>query len=166
MLGLLVALMGVAACSSSVHSDLESFVAEVKARKAGRIPPLPEVKTYEPHAYSKGGLNNPFKPAEEDAVAENVGSELQPDVERNREPLEAFPLDSLVFGGNIEQAGRIWALITAPDGLVYRVEKGNYVGQNFGRITRISETQIAVREIIGNGMGGWTERESSLVLTE
>jgi type IV pilus assembly protein PilP len=87
-------------------------------------------------------------------------------VQRNKEPLEAFPLDSLRFVGHMEQEGRVWAVITAPDSLVYRVEEGNYLGQNFGRISLISESRIEIREIIPNGLGGWVERDATLSLEE
>jgi type IV pilus assembly protein PilP len=80
--------------------------------------------------------------------------------------LEAFPLDSLRFVGHLEQEGRVWAVITAPDSLVYRVEEGNYLGQNFGRISLINESQIEIKEIIPDGLGGWTERDATLTLEE
>ncbi|MEW6646821.1 MAG: pilus assembly protein PilP [Pseudomonadota bacterium] len=162
-----LSMLGLAACTNDNHADLANYVAEVKARKAGRIPSLPEIKGYESYAYKKDNLRDPFKPTVEEAIAESVADQgLQPDIERNKEPLEAFPLDSLQFVGHLEQEGRVWAVITAPDSMVYRVEEGNYVGQSFGRIVRISETQIDVREIVPNGLGGWTERDATLMLAE
>lgn len=159
--------LGAAACTTDSHSDLANYVAEVKARKAGRIAPLPEIKGYESYAYRKDDMRDPFKPTVEDAVAEGgADNGLQPDTERNKEPLEAFPLDALRFVGHLEQEGRVWAVITAPDSMVYRVEEGNYVGQSFGRIVHISETEIGVREIVSNGLGGWTERDATLTLAE
>jgi type IV pilus assembly protein PilP len=162
-----MALVALAACSSDSHSDLAAYIDEVKARKAGRIAPLPEVKNFESYQYNKADLRDPFKPAGVEAVSEAVTSAgLQPDVQRNKEPLEAFPLDSLRFVGHMEQEGRVWAVITAPDSLVYRVEEGNYLGQNFGRISLINESQIDIKEIIPNGLGGWTERDATLTLEE
>lgn len=162
-----LSVLGVVACTSDSHTDLANYVAEVKARKAGRIPPLPEIKGYESYAYNKENLRDPFKPTVEEAIAESVSEQgIRPDVGRNKEPLEAFPLDTLRFVGHLEQEGRVWGVITAPDSMVYRVEEGNYVGQSFGRIVHISETQIDVREIVPNGLGGWTERDATLRLAE
>jgi len=162
-----VVMLGVSACSGDKHSYLVSYIDEIKARKAGRIPALPEVKSYEPYTYIRDELRDPFKPTANEAIADNAaGSGLLPDMDRNKEPLEAFPLDALQFVGYLEQEGRIWAVITAPDSLVYRVEEGNYIGQNFGRITHLNETQITIQEVIPNGLGGWIDREATLKLAE
>ena len=160
-------LMAVTACSSDSHSDLSAYVAEVEARKAGRITTLPEIKGYESYAYNKRDLRDPFKASIEESLADVTADDgLQPDIQRNKEPLEMFPLDSLRFVGHLEQEGRVWAVITAPDTMVYRVEEGNYVGQSFGRIVLINETQIDVKEIVPSGLGGWTERDATLMLAE
>jgi len=162
-----VPLLVLTACAGESHGDLADYVNEVKARKAGRIPPLPEVKSYEAYQYNKTDLRDPFKAAVVEAVTDSLtGAGLQPDVERNREPLEAFPLDSLRFVGHLEREGRVWAVVTAPDSLVYRVEEGNYMGQNFGRISLITESRIDLREIVPDGLGGWIERDASLMLEE
>ncbi|PKM44829.1 MAG: pilus assembly protein PilP [Gammaproteobacteria bacterium HGW-Gammaproteobacteria-1] len=158
-------LVALTACSADTHSDLTAYIDEVKMRKASRIAPLPEVKSFESYQYNKADLRDPFKPAVVEAVSEAVAG-LQPDVQRNKEPLEAFPLDSLRFVGHLEQEGRVWAVITAPDSLVYRVEEGNYLGQNFGRISLINESQIEIKEIIPDALGGWTERDATLTLEE
>lgn len=164
---LFVSLLALTACTGEEHGDLVTYVNEVKARKAGRIAPLPEVKSYESYHYSKLELRDPFKPAVAEAITDAVTSAgLQPDVQRNKEPLEAFPLDSLRFVGHLEQEGRVWAVVFAPDSLVYRVEEGNYLGQNYGRISLISESQIDIREIVPDGLGGWTERDATLMLAE
>lgn len=167
ILVLLLLMGGLHGCSSDSHSDLVNYVNEVKARPVGRIPPLPEVKSYESYAYNKQDLRDPFQVSVEEALTDTAAADgLQPDVQRNKEPLEAFPLDALRFVGHLEQEGRVWAVITAPDTLVYRVEEGNYLGQNYGRIVRISESQIDIREIIPTGLGGWTERDAALLLAE
>lgn len=159
-------LLALTACSGESHNDLANYVQEIKARKAGRIPPLPEVKSYESYAYDKAALRDPFKAVVVEAVTEPTADGVQPDVQRNREPLEAFPLDSLRFVGHMEQEGRVWAVVTAPDSLVYRVEEGNYLGQNFGRISLINESSIELREIVPDGLGGWIERDATLMLEE
>ncbi|MDD3761627.1 MAG: pilus assembly protein PilP [Acidithiobacillus sp.] len=155
------------ACTSDSHGDLVTYVESVKARKAGRIAPLPEVKSYESYQYNQSELRDPFIPAAVDAITDVMGGEgLQPDMQRNREPLEGFPLDTLRFVGHLQQDGRVWAVITAPDSLVYRVVEGNYLGQNFGRISLISESRIDLMEIVPDGLGGWVERDATLALEE
>ena len=162
----LVALL--AGCSSSNQDELQAYVNEVKARKAGRIAPLPEVKSYEAYTYDSKDLRDPFKLGKEEANVHSAGTAggPQPDLTRNKEPLEGFPLDTLRYVGHIERGGTTWAIITAPDGFVYRVQEGNYIGQNLGRITGITESDIVIKEIVPNGLGGWVERDATMSLSE
>ncbi len=94
------------------------------------------------------------------------GSGIRPDVNRPREALEEYPLDSLRMVGTLEQGGQMWALVRAEDGTIHRVQPGNYVGQNYGRITRITESKIELVEIVPDGLGGWMERPATLALSE
>ncbi len=161
------ALLLLVACSGDQHEDLTSYINEVKSRQQGRIKGLPEIKPYESFTYDPSTLRDPFSPfIVEEEQAPMVDDSLRPDSNRKREALEQFPLDSLVFVGNLERKGKRWALIAAPDDTVYRVQPGNHLGQNFGEILSISETTIAIKEIIPNGTGGWVDREVSLQLTE
>ena len=156
-----------ASCGGQQHADLQEYVARVKAQKKGRIPPLPEVKPYETFTYTANDLRDPFTPFIQEAVeASPAAPGLRPDMNRKREALEQFPLDSLVFSGHLEKDGVLWGLIAAPDATVYRVKAGNYMGQNYGEIVAISETQIVLKEIISDGSGGWIEREATLALPE
>lgn len=156
------------ACSGDNTGDLQEYVSEVKARPQGRIPPLPEITPYETFLYQDSHLRDPFTPfiAQEEASLEIKDSGLHPDLNRKREELEQYSLDSLKFVGNIEKDGKTWALITAPDKAVYRVLPGNHIGSNYGEILKITEDSILLKEIIPNGVGGWTEREASLDLSE
>ncbi len=160
-------LLLVVACSGDQNDDLSAYINDVKSRKQGRIKGLPEIKPYESFTYDPSSLRDPFSPLiveqEQEPVADNG---LRPDSNRKREALEHFPLDSLVFVGNLERNGKRWALIAAPDDTVYRVQPGNHIGQNFGEILSISETTIKIKEIIPNGSGGWVDREVSLQLSE
>lgn len=172
--GLFIALSGIlfllSACSSVEHADLVNYVNQVKARKPSRIAPLPEFKTYESYAYSVEELRSPFELDVGATITEPAAKDddtgLKPDFNRNREALEAFPLDTLTFSGHLEKDGQHWAIITAPDNLVYRVQEGNYMGQNYGRIHTISESAIELTELVQDGLGKWFERESSLALSE
>jgi len=156
------------ACSSDNTSDLQDYVAEIKARPKGRIKPLPEIIPYETYLYQVSHLRDPFTPfiALEEASLEIKDAGLHPDLNRKREELEQYSLDSLTFAGHIEKNGKTWALITAPDNVIYRVLPGNHIGSNYGEILAITEDSILLKEIIPNGVGGWTEREASLDLSE
>mgnify|MGYP002712004664 CR=1 FL=1 len=165
----IVAAMLLAGCSGDDHSDLQAYVARVKAKKAGRIKPLPEFKSYETFAYKADGRHDPFAPFQEEAQvtqANDNGDGPRPDLHRHKEALESFPLDGLKFVGTMERKGQEWAIISAPDKLVYRVKTGNYVGQNYGEIMQITEDKISIREIVPNGLGGWVKRDAALALAE
>lgn len=166
--GAAILLTVLTACTDSRFSDLEDYVRRIKAKPAERIPPLPEFKLYETFAYSAVELRDPFLMF--DNEAEMVEAETmvytgpKPDENRNKETLEQYPLDSLRFVGHLEKDNDRWAIITSPDKLVHRVKSGNFIGQNYGRITTISEVKIDVSELVPNGMGGWIEREAALSL--
>ncbi|RMF17861.1 MAG: pilus assembly protein PilP [Gammaproteobacteria bacterium] len=167
-----VCLAGVAAMLSGCggsgdFSDLEAFVAEVKARPKGRIEPLPEFKVYQAFTYSAANLRSPFQPPQDVKLAEveaKPKSNIKPDFDRPKEPLEAFALSSLNMVGTIRKAGdpTLYALIADDQGGIHRVRVGNYIGKNFGRITALDETHIEIVEIVSDGQGGWFERPRSL----
>lgn len=156
----------IAGCSSQQYGDLDQYIEDVKRRTKGRIEPLPEVKTYESQPYSAMDLRDPFTPYTEEPSEELAQPGIQPNLQRKREALEAFPLDSLSFVGHLEKDGTLWGLVQAPDSSIYRVSIGNHLGKNYGEIITITESSILLKEIIPNGTGGWVEREASLALTE
>ncbi|GAB4347664.1 MAG: type 4a pilus biogenesis lipoprotein PilP [Gammaproteobacteria bacterium] len=155
-------------CSQSNLSDLEAYVNQVKSRTGGPIEPLPEIKVYETYRYSAADLRSPFvsplelAEEEEQAVASTNG--IAPDLNRPKELLEEYPLDSLRMVGTLEQNQKVWAIIKANDGTIHRVVAGNYMGQNHGKILQITENSIELLEIIPDGQGGWQEREASIAL--
>lgn len=160
----------IAGCSGDNLSDLRSFVQAEKAKPGGRIEPIPEVKPFESFTYKVNGRRSPFQPWGIDSragkSAGGSGKGLHPDMHRRREALESFPLDTLRMVGTLSQKNGMWAIIKAPDGLVYRVTRNNYLGQNYGRITKINEEKVELVEIVPNGIGGWEERRASLVLAD
>ena len=168
MVVLLASFMLLAACSGEQHGDLRAYVKKVKAREGKPIKPLPEVKPYETFVYLDEDRRDPFSQyIEEIHSADAQDSGLRPDAQRKREALEDFPLDSLKYVGTLEKKGIVWALVSAPDNTVYRVQVGNHMGANYGEILEISETQIKLKEIIPNGAtGGWVDRMASLSLSE
>lgn len=144
--------------------DLQQFVAEVKQRPARPIEPMPEIKTYEPFTYTAFDLRDPFTAPQ--AVQDEKGNGLRPDMERRKEPLELYPLDALSMMGILEKDKRTLALIRSSDGTIHQVAVGNYVGQNYGRITHIQEDRVDLTEIVPDGTGGWIERPASIAMKE
>lgn len=152
------------ACSRDMD-DLERWVEQVKARPAGEIEPLPEVEPYETFEYSAHDLRSPFTPGRAEQP-EQSGEGPRPDPDRPREPLEGFSLDSLDMVGTFELGGERWGLVRDPDGLIHRVQPGNYMGRNYGRIVEVSESRIRLVELVPDGSGGWMERDASMTLEE
>jgi type IV pilus assembly protein PilP len=155
---------GVAGCGGDRHGDLRQFVKESENLPHGQIPPLPEVKPYEPATYTAFETIDPFKPRKIEPPRGSGG--LGPDLNRRREPLEAFPLESLRMVGTLEQKKDIYALVKTPDNSIFRVRLGNYMGQNFGRIVAITESSIRLKEIHQGSGGNWEEKDQSLLLQE
>lgn len=151
----------VAGCGSD-GEDLRDFVRNADKSLPRKIEPLPAVKPFEPFAYAGFDLPDPFRPRK---AASRGGGGPAPDLNRRREPLEAFPLDQLRMVGTLERSGELFALIRA-DRTLYRVSKGNYLGQNFGQITEINEAGIKLKEIVQDGVGDWAERQSALSLID
>jgi type IV pilus assembly protein PilP len=152
------------ACGGIGTDDLEKFVAEAGKEMQGKVEPLPQVKPYEPFNYEAFDLPDPFKPRKLSPAGGRGG--LQPDLTRPKEPLEAYSLETLKMVGVVSKKGLTHAVVAAPDKGVYHVHVGNYMGQNFGLITKISENEISLKEIVQDSAGDWTERISALTLQE
>ena len=160
----LVAAALLAACTGGMD-DLQQYVKEVKARPGGRIDPLPEIKPYESFTYEAATLRSPFMPDIPIAADAGAGGGgVRPDKARNREFLEQFPLDTLRMVGTLESGGTFFGLVQDKDGLVHRVLPGNHLGQNDGRILRISSSTIELIEIVPDGLGGYFERPAAVAL--
>lgn len=162
----LVLCCGLAACGGEQYSDLRQFVKDSENLPHGRIPPLPDVKPYEPFTYDAYNLVDPFKPRKIEPPKSAAGGGIQPDLARRKEPLEAYPLENLRMVGTLQQNKQTYALVKSPDNNLFRVKSGNYLGQNFGLITDISESSIKLKEIVQDSGGDWTERVSTLTLAE
>ncbi len=168
LIAAMIAAFLLAACGGEQFSDLKQFVKSSGEEFAGRVEPIPDVKQFEPFAYNAFDLPDPFKPRKTVADTRNgAGGGPSPDLNRRKEALEAFPLESLQMVGTLEQKQVRWALIKTPDSNLYRVKSGNYLGQNFGVVTSISEAAVTLKEVIQDtSSGSWTERTSSLQLLE
>ncbi len=162
----ILACLGLASCGGEQHSDLRQFVKDSDNLPHSPILPLPDVQPYEPFAYDAYDLVDPFKPRKIEPPKKAAGGGLQPDLSRRREPLEAYPIENLRMVGTLQQGKTNYALVKSPDNNLFRVKPGNYLGQNFGLITAISESTIKLKEIVQDSTGDWAERESTLMLID
>jgi type IV pilus assembly protein PilP len=158
------------ACSGSNTEDLRTYVDDVTSRQNPRVDPLPEFAPYETHLYEASAERDPFSPpvysAPKTDVAQAAAGDISPDFNRPREPLESEPLDSLRMVGTLERSGNSWALVRMSDSTIHRVQPGNYLGQNHGKIVSINESEVELTEIVPDGLGGWMERQAALALSE
>jgi len=158
------ALITLTACSQDM-SDLQSFIAQTKSAHVGSVKPIPQFKPYESFSYSAAELRDPFVATidleEEESTKTSL---LNPDSTRPKQPLEDFPLDTLGMVGILEQNENLWGLIKDPQNIVHRVQVGNYMGKNEGRITEISDSAIYLVEIVSDGIGGYIERDASIAI--
>ena len=157
-----VAVALLAGCGSESHQDLREWMAAQGKDVKGRLDPLPTIRPYEPFTYNAFDLPDPFKPRK--IEPNKSASKLAPDLTRRREPLESFPLESLSMVGTIEKGRALYALVKTPQRDIYQVRQGNYLGQNYGVVIGISDSDIKLKELVQDGAGDWTERSSALNL--
>ncbi|MBT8082506.1 MAG: pilus assembly protein PilP [Gammaproteobacteria bacterium] len=162
----LVLALGLAACGGDMD-ELDQYINETKATPGGRIDPLPEITPYESFIYvaDAEGMRSPFIPDTPQAAGPAAGG-TRPDPERSREYLESFPLDTLGMVGTLDIGDTTYGLVQTADGLIHRVVPGNYLGQNDGRITGVTESEINLTEIISDGIGGYIERDAAIGLSD
>lgn len=147
--------------------DLRAYIDEVKARPGGRIEPLPPVEPAPTYAYEPGTRRSPFTPdAPQRRLSNDPNAVDGPDQNRPREFLEQFPLDTLRMVGTLADRRASFGLVQDKDGLVHRVGVGNHLGQNYGRIISITDSEIQLVEIISDGLGGYLERPAAIGLTD
>jgi type IV pilus assembly protein PilP len=167
---LLACLSGVllTGCSGEDFSDLDAFMEEKRSRPGGIIAPIPTFKAYEAFAYSATTLRSPFdRPIEVREIAQlQAIAAIKPDENRPKEFLEQFTFDSLRLVGTLERDGTDWSLIKDPNGGVHRVQAGNYLGRHHGKIVDMTDTYVAVVEIVSDGTpDGWVERPRTIKLS-
>ena len=160
----------VAGCGEERQTEVRKELEAMSKDLRGKVDPLPQVKSYEPVPYKGESMLDPFVPGRI-VVAQAAGSGggggggVQPDLNRPKEPLEAFPLEAIQMVGTLAQNKDMYALVRAGANL-FRVKKGNYMGQNFGVITTIDEGQISLKEVVQDSGGDWVERSTSLQMQE
>jgi type IV pilus assembly protein PilP len=156
----------VAGCGGQSHQDLRNWMAEQGKGVRGKLDPLPQIKPYEPFAYNDFDLPDPFKPRKIEPVKGENTSKLAPDLDRRKEPLEAYPLEGLSMVGTLEKGKARYGLVKTPERDIYQVRQGNHMGQNFGVIVGITDTEIKLKELMQDGAGDWSERSSTLNLLQ
>lgn len=163
-LAVAIAAASLNACGGG-QDDLRAYIDTVKARPGGRIEALPQVQPAPTFAYEAGDRRSPFVPdTPQRRVSDNPNSVLGPDPNRPREFLEQFPLDTLKMVGTLSDQRASFGLVQDTQGLVHRVTVGNHLGQNFGRITKITDSEIQLVEIVPDGLGGYLERPAAIAL--
>ena len=165
-------LFGMAGCSSSEQEELQQWMVDQRNATKPKVDPLPEPTKFTPQAYNQEGSIEPFsnqKLTQALKRESNRGTAnaalVAPELSRRKEPLEASPLDAVVMVGSLIKVGLPVALVRV-DNLIYQVRVGNYLGQNYGRITKVTETSVALREIVQDAAGEWIERPATLQLLE
>lgn len=156
------------ACGGNDFADLDAFMAEKRARPGGVIAPIPTFKAYEAFAYSATAMRSPFdRPIEVRELSQmQAVSAVKPDDDRAKEFLEQFTFDSLAMVGTLERGGTEWSLIRDPEGGIHRVTLGNYLGRSHGKVVEMTDTYIAVVEIVSDGTeDGWVERPRTIELS-
>jgi type IV pilus assembly protein PilP len=159
--GSIAAALGLAGCGDGLDG-LRSEIEKAKERPGGRIQPLPEVRPYVSHEYQMADRRSPFL----QSLAGESPSGPRPDVQRAREYLEQFPLDTLKMVGTLRLGGGNYGLVQTKDGLIHRVLPGNHLGQNDGRVMAVNDARITLVEIVPDGLGGYLERPAALALAD
>ena len=164
----LIGAMLLATCGGEEQSELRQELTAMTKDLRGRVDPLPQVRSYEPVPYRGDSMLDPFVPGRivvAQVATSGGGGGLQPDLNRPKEPLEAFPLEALQMVGTLAQNQDTYALVRAGSSL-FRVKKGNYMGQNLGVITAIDEGQISLKEVVQDSGGDWVERSTAVQMSE
>ena len=175
---LVIACIGLSGCVSRDKSDLENYASGVLSRPGGRIDPLPPIKPYVAYLYQSGeaGRRDPFRSffdisrkqakIETDKTTDEEKLLVKEMLTHNAEELERTELDALRMVGIMENNDELWGIIRDSGGAVHRVQIGNYMGSNFGKVLNIQEDRIDLREIVKNPQGRWEERQATVALSE
>ncbi|WP_233702115.1 pilus assembly protein PilP [Iodobacter ciconiae] len=163
---IMVTTISLSACFGEENSDLKNWMKENSEGLRGKVEALPEAKPYVSFEYKAFDLSDPFRAAKMELAKKGTGGGLAPNTNRAKEILENYDLEKLRMVGTLTQGKTINGLINAPDGNLYRVKVGSYMGQNFGMVTAVRDTEIQLKEIVEDSGGDWVERTTSLSLDE
>ncbi|MDO4708664.1 MAG: pilus assembly protein PilP [Pseudomonadota bacterium] len=159
-------MLAASACTRGINStpgdapNLTEWIAQVKARPAPPLEPVPVIKPFESFQFDGTSMRDPF----DIHAVEQAAAVARPNSNRRRQPLEAFPLDSLAMVGTLGRRQGLVGVIMGPDKVAYKVTPGNYLGQNDGRVVAVYEDRIELIELVSDGIGGWLERPVTITL--
>ncbi|OWW22330.1 pilus assembly protein PilP [Noviherbaspirillum denitrificans] len=163
------ALSVLAGCGDGGVQEVRDWMTEVRAQTPVSVQKLSEPKKFEPFTYSGKNEFDPFNSTKLSVALAKINAKstggIKPDMDRRKEPLESYPLDAIKMVGTLEKPGLSYALLQV-DKVVFQAKVGNYIGQNFGMITRITDTEVEIKEIVRDPSGEWTERKAKLELQE
>lgn len=167
---LVLSLLALTGCGEDDMADLNQYLEEVKARPKVPIEPLPIIRPVESFVFNPEGLRDPFQPLENALNGKNVDlsavNGVKPDLQRKKDELEAYALDTLRIVGTLTNQKGLWALIRAQDGSIHRIQAGQHMGLNYGRVIKILPNKIELMEIVPDRPGTWREQAASLALAE
>ncbi|MEJ8846550.1 pilus assembly protein PilP [Variovorax rhizosphaerae] len=168
---LMATAVGLVGCGNSDREALQRWMAEQRAQVKPTVTPISEPKKFTPQAYTEVGATEPFdiqkltQALRRDSAQPSTSGLIGPELARRKEALEAFPLDSMTMVGSLNRNGKPVALVNV-DKLLYQVRVGEHLGLNYGLVTRITETELGLREIVQDAAGEWIERVATLQLQE
>jgi type IV pilus assembly protein PilP len=164
--------LALAGCFGEEQVDLQRWMTDQRSAIKPNVVPIPAPKRFSPAPYGQEASVEPFSSQKltqalkrDSAQATANAGLVAPELNRRKEPLEAFPLDTMTLVGSLLPAGRTVALVKV-DNLLYQVKVGNYLGQNYGKVTKVTETEVSLREIVQDAAGEWIERQASMQLQE
>ncbi len=159
-------------CGTAGQQELQDWMTQQRAQTKPKVDPIPEPKKFTPQAYTQEATTDPFSNQKltqalkrESSQSTSNAALVAPELARRKEPLESFPLDAMNMVGSLRKQGLPVALVRV-DNLLYQVRPGNYLGQNYGKITKVTETEVVLREIVQDAAGEWIERAATLQLQE
>ncbi len=168
----MMAALALSACGGADEDDLQKWMADQKKTTVPKIVPITEPKVFEPQPYEQLAVVDPFDREKLTQALKRDGGQsvansalVAPELARRKQPLEAYPLDAMAMVGSMVRAGKPVALVRV-NNLLYQVRPGDYLGQNYGRVMKIDETEVALREIVQDAVGEWIERTAALQLQE
>lgn len=163
--GVVAAVLVLTGCAGGNDDDLQAWMQKEAQRMRGGVKPLPELRVFPVVDYAGALGDDPFRAARIMPPRRTASTVAGPDLNRRKEPLEAIPLESLRMVGVLMRDNTRHALIRA-DNTLHQVKVGNYMGQNFGLVTSISESEVSLRELVEDAFGDWVERTTTLLLQE
>lgn len=168
----LAAALVLAGCGSADEGEIQQWMAEQRSQTHPKVQPIPEPKKFSPQSYTQANAFDPFSnqkltqalKRDSEKTAASAGL-LTPELARRKQPLESYPLDTMSMVGSLIKAGNPVALVKV-DNLLYQVSPGMYLGQNYGKIVKVGESEVVLREIVQDAAGEWIERAATLQLQE